>query len=273
MPFKLVGRLIAVDASVNGETGPFIIDTGSYAMVLNSRVYGKGQGGSKSTHSVNAEIHQVGGTWTDGLVLNQFQLSGRHADLIDLSPLERSKKSAIYGIIGYYNLKNYEVYIDFYLQQITLFETRSNGNRHDDYLLTDQIVDTLDFVRRRHGIILETVVGNEEFRFALDTGAEINQLDNRVGADMLKKFTPIDRVELVGMDGKGKEVIAGNLRDLYFNNIKSIEQMPTVLTRLKHSREAFGTRVDGVLGYWFIKDRRILLNYKKRQIYFTEWPD
>lgn len=272
MPFTLVGNLITVEAGVNGKSGPFIIDTGSYAMVLNKRIYGNETAGKKTAYSVNREMRQVQEASVYNFSIDDFEINANYADLVDLSSIEMGKKSKINGILGYYNLKNFEVYIDFYLKQITLFKLKRNDERHDLKFMTDEVTDTLEFKRKKHSIIIESTINNNKMDFVLDTGAEINQLNKNVDSKILKNFQPLQRVEMVGMDGDPKEVIAGNFKTFELAPGFKCLQMPTIITTMDFSTEAYGTTIDGVLGYWFLKDRRMIINYRKKQLLFTKWP-
>lgn len=272
IPFKLIGNLITVEASVNGESGPFIIDTGAYTMVLNKRIYQSNSKTRKTTYSVNQEIKEVPEAYVHDFLIEDFEINARFADLIDLSSIERSKRSKINGILGYQSLRRYEIYIDFYLEQITLFKINSKWNRLDTKFLTDEVIDTLSFKRKGHSIILEIQMNGEEVNFVLDTGAEINQLSNKVEAAILQNFTPLRRVEMVGIDGEGKEVIAGNFMPFKLSESLDCEMMPTIITAMEFAKQAYGTNVDGVLGYWFLKNRRIIINYPKKSLYFAAWP-
>ncbi len=272
MPFNLVGNLITVEASVNGKSGPFIIDTGSYAMVLNKRIYGAGDAGHNYTYSVNRELGAVSEASVYEFWIDDFEVNANQADLIDLSKIEMGKKSRINGILGYQNLKNFEVYIDFYLQQITLFKLKGNGDRHDFKFMTDEVIDTLAFQRKKHSIIIESAIAGQKMSFVLDTGAEINQLNKNVHQVILQNFQPLQRVQMVGMDGEGEEVIAGNFKSFDLSPGFKCLQMPTIITTMDFAREAYGTTIDGVLGYWFLKDRRVIINYRKKKLLFTKWP-
>ncbi|WP_124981739.1 hypothetical protein [Nonlabens xiamenensis] len=52
MPFELKGNLITVIASVNGATGPFIIDTGSSRWYLINVFMGMAQGQKEPSRSI-----------------------------------------------------------------------------------------------------------------------------------------------------------------------------------------------------------------------------
>ena len=48
--------------------------------------------------------------------------------------------------------------------------------------------------------------------------------------------------------------------------------MKTIITNLYNMNKAFGTNLDGILGYDFFAQKRVILNYKKEQLYFIKYP-
>jgi hypothetical protein len=101
----------------------------------------------------------------------------------------------------------------------------------------------------------------------LDSGAELNLIDRGVNRRVLDQFSIIKRVNLVGVGKKEVEVLAGVMKEVYAGNQYS-EKMNTLLTSLDEINQSFGTNVQGVLGYEFLKMRRVLVNYQKRKLYF-----
>ena len=53
-------------------------------------------------------------------IIQNFNLKNKTSDVIDLSHIEKIKKIKLLGIIGFNTLKDYEIFIDLYLNQITL---------------------------------------------------------------------------------------------------------------------------------------------------------
>ena len=101
----------------------------------------------------------------------------------------------------------------------------------------------------------------------LDSGAELNLLDRKVNRKVLDKFTIIKRVNLIGVGKNEVEVLAGALNEVQCGNQYS-EKMNTLLTSLDEINQSFDVNVQGVLGYEFLKKRRVMINYQKRKLYF-----
>lgn len=275
IPFKVVDQLIVVEAEFLNQKGNFIIDTGSERLVLNKVHFPKGQRLTKKktqTSGVTRIIDQPYERKLSEFILHNFNLKNKKSDIIDLSHIEKSKKIHLLGIIGYNILKDYEVFIDLYLNQITLSRVDKYGVKFDKKVYAETITDSLDFELTKHTIVVSGFVNNQKVRFALDTGAEFNQLNKNSSKKILEKFRPIRRLSLVGAGKKKIRVLAGKLYGFRMNERLGVGPMYTIVTNLRKMREAYGTSVDGVLGYEFLKYKRTIINYKKEKLYFINSP-
>ena len=276
IPFKLIDHLIVVEAELLNKKGNFIIDTGSETLILNEvhfpynkNFYNK----NKQTYGVIDVVDNVLKKRIKNFAIQNFNLKNKASDIIDLSHIEKSKKMKLLGIIGFNILKDYEIFIDLYLNQITLTKVNKFGEKLDKKVYLEKIVDSIDFKLVNHNIIIKTYVNDHQVRFGLDTAAEYNQINSRGNKKILKYFHPIKRVVLTGASGKRIEVMVGKLSRVKLTNNIYFAPMKTILTNLNKMNEAFGTRLDGVLGYEFFKQKRTIINYKKEKLYFIDYPN
>ena len=275
IPFKLVDHLIVVEAELLGKKGNFIIDTGSETLILNK------------VHFPLKYQHNIKQNQTSGVVsiidnpmerrLNEFviqniKLHNKNSDVIDLSHIEKSKKMHLLGIIGYSILKDYEVFIDLYLNQITLSKIDKNGDTLDENVYLEKITDSINFKLKKHTIVLNAYVDKYELKFGLDSGAEFNQINKNVKKKVFRHFIPKERLILSGAGNKTIKVLAGKLHRVKLSNTIYFGPMNTVLTNLSKMNEAFGTSLDGVLGFEFFRQKRTIINYKKEKLYFIDFP-
>jgi len=275
IPFKLVDHLIVVEAELLGKKGNFIIDTGSETLILNKVHFPiKYQHNSKrnETSGVVSIIDNPMERRLNEFVIQNIKLHDRNSDVIDLSHIETSKKINLLGIIGYSILKDYEVFIDLYLNQITLSKIDRKGNKLDKIVYLEKITDSINFHLKKHTIVLNTYVDEYKLRFGLDTGAEFNQINKNVKKKVFKYFIPKKRITLSGTGNKSIKVLAGKLYRVKLNNTIYFGPMNTILTNLSKMNEAFGTSLDGILGYEFFKQKRTIINYKKEKLYFIDYP-
>ncbi|WP_159439354.1 aspartyl protease family protein [Tenacibaculum agarivorans] len=274
IPFKLVDRLIVIEGEIKNKIGNFIIDTGSETMLLN-KVHFKTYPFEKEKKNTTGIIDFVDNPYEKrikNLSLKDFTLHNKKSDIINLSHIEKSKKIKLLGIIGFSILKDYEVFIDLHLHQITLTKIDSQGNTLSKEVYLEKIVDSLDFKLKKHTIVVNGFIGNEKVTFGLDSGAEFNQINKRISKKALQHFYPKKRVQLMGASKRKIEVLCGNLFRVKLNDKIYFGPMKTMLTSLYNMNKAFGTNLDGILGYDFFAQKRVIINYKKEKLYFINYP-
>lgn len=275
IPFKLIDHLIVVEAELLNQKGNFIIDTGSETLILNSGHFPNVYAHNKKAKETYGVMHSIENSYEKKikeLVLQSFKLENRKSDVIDLSHIENSKKIRLLGIIGYNILKDYEIFIDMHLNQITLTKVDSYGNKLDKHVYIEKIIDSVNFKLKNHTIILNGSINDQKVKFGLDTAAEFNQINRTINKKALKYFIPKRRLRLMGASNKKIEVMAGKLHRVKLNKTIYFGPMLTVLTNLNNMNEAFGTDLDGVLGYEFFAQKRTIINYQKETLYFVDYP-
>ncbi|MFD2914654.1 pepsin/retropepsin-like aspartic protease family protein [Psychroserpens luteus] len=275
IPFKLIDNLIVIEAELLNQKGNFIIDTGSETLILNKVHFKTRQNDYSNSREASGVIDFIDNPLEKRLrefIIKDITIENKKSDVIDLSHIETSKKIHLLGIIGYDILKDYEVFIDMYLNQITLSRVNYEGQKLDPRQYLEKIIDTVNFKLKKHTIVLEVSVNDELLKFGLDTAAEYNQLNKRTNKKVLKYFFPSKRLMLVGASGKKIEVMAGKLYRVKLSDRIYFAPMTTLLTNLNQMNEAFGTSLDGILGYEFFRQQRTIINYKKEKLYFVEFP-
>lgn len=275
IPFKIIDQLIIVEVAILDKEGNFIIDTGSEALILNS-VHFKPTREHRQDGQLRSGIHNdienVKEKYLDFLSIKDLSLEKLNADVIDLSHIEKVKKIELLGIIGYSILKNFEIFIDMHLNQITLTKTDNDGERLSKKVYAETIHDSIDIKLKKHTIIIDAFVGNKKVKFGLDTAAEYNQLNENLDSEILDYFYPSRELKLTGASGHKMKVLAGKLYRVKLNDSIYFGPMKTVLTNLKKMNSAFGSNLDGILGFEFFAQKRTIINYKKRKLYFIKSP-
>ena len=275
IPFKLIDHLIVVEAQLLGKKGNFIIDTGSETLILNKVHFPKishFQIKNKETSGVLTKIETIHEKRLKEFTLQNFKILNTSADVIDLSHIENSKHMNLLGVIGYSILKDYEVFIDLYLNQITLSKVDRDGNTLNKKVYLEKITDSIDFKLKKHTIILYGTINKQNLKFGLDSGAEFNQINKSINKKALQYFVPKKRLLLLGAGNKKIEVLSGKLYRVKLSNTVYFGPMYTVLTNLNNMNKAFGTTLDGILGFEFFKQKRTIINYQKEKIYFIDYP-
>lgn len=275
IPFKLVDRLIMIDGALKGKKGKFIFDTGSEKLLINKAHFSELLLHDDKTSRATGVMDYVDNPIQkriQNFSLKGLSLQNKTSDLIDLSHIEGSKKVKILGILGYSILKDYEVFVDLHLNQITLTRTDAKGNTLGKHIYLEKIVDSISFKLKKHAILIDGFINKRKARFALDSGAEFSQINNRIHKQALKSFYPKGRIILRGASDKKLEVIRGNLFRVQLSKTVYFGPMKTILTSFMHINEAFGSKLDGILGHDFFAQKRTIINYKKQKIYFINYP-
>ncbi|WP_370479686.1 hypothetical protein [Tamlana flava] len=275
IPFKLVDHLIVVKAEIFDKEGNFIIDTGSETMILNKVHFSNVYEHQKKNASASGIMHSVEDSYEKHIkefVLQNFKLENKNSDIIDLSHIEKSKKMKLLGIIGYNILKDYEIFIDMHLNQMTLSKVDKAGEKLNKHVYLERIVDSVDFKLINHSIVVNGQINNQNVRLGIDSAAEFNQINKSVPKAVLKYFIPKKRMRLSGINNGKVEVLAGKLHRVKLSKKIYFGPMLTVLTNLNRMNEAFGTNLDGILGYEFFAQKRTIINYQKEKLFFIDYP-
>lgn len=274
IPFKIIDNLIVVEAELFNKRGNFIIDTGSETLILNKTHFNFkfNSQAIKETVGVNGNVEGTYKRNVQEFILHNLNFNNKSSDIIDLSHIEKSKKIRLLGIIGYNILKDFEVFIDLHLNQLTLTKVDKYGNKLDKHVYLERISDSVNFKLRNHTIVLDCFINDQKVKFGLDTAAEYNQINKRIGSKSLKYFFPNKRINLIGASNNKIEVIAGKLFKVKLSETVYFGPMNTMLTNLNNMNEAFGTKLDGVLGFEFFVQKRTIINYQKEKLYFIDYP-
>lgn len=264
---------MVIEAGLLDKTGNFIIDTGSETLLLNSIHFTEPYiQKKKDGHGVLTSIDGILERRIPEFSLDHFSLQNTSSDVLDLSHIEKSKKIHVLGVIGYSILKDFEVFVDMQLQQITISKVDRNGVKFDKAVYAEKIIDTVAFQLKGHTIVLAVTIEDKKLWMGLDTAAEFNQLNKNVSGTVLRNFFPKRRIVLSGAGKKKTEVLAGLLFKAKLSETVYFGPMNTVITNLTGMNKAFGTSLDGILGYDFFAQKRTIINYQKEELYFIANP-
>ena len=270
VPFQLTGALITVQARVDQVEGNFLFDTGANRLLLNHRYFGQTATAARSgAGGVTGIVQVLGAAWPDTFRLDNLVAANISADLIDLSHIEKSKNIDLVGIIGYEMFKDFEVIFDYAASSLLLVRVDSKGEAVEPLPIWEYIPQN-SYEIRVNGYIamLKLQFGEKTRLFGLDSGAEQNLLSTTAGKGFLAdNFVLLKRVKLKGAGSRSVEVLAGNLHNSRLDSL-SFKPMATLLTNMSELNATYQTNLDGVLGYEFLSQHIVGINYKKRRITF-----
>ncbi len=270
IPFRMVGRLIAVEARVDTQQGFFFLDTGASDLLLNQNYFeGESTIASTNAFGVGGDIGQLSTRRVDTLFWDGLEIKDLEGHVVSLTHIEETKRTKVIGILGFKVFRDFEILIDYSIRQLIITRVDKKGNRLDRDAIFQVPIDSMDFKLIGHAIVMSAQVNGVKLKLGLDTGAELNLLDVGVKRKVLDNFEILRRTTMMGAGRKEIEVLAGVLYGVDLTVDQKIG-MRTLLTKMWKVNDAMGTKLDGILGYEFLFDKRALINYRKQKLYFFE---
>ncbi len=259
-PFELVRGLIIVEAEINGESGNFILDTGSPMMILNGVPSDQS---SKQANTLNGDLM---GEWKKINVFTWAGIKKFNLDALsmDIGHLEFLAGKPLKGLIGYEFFGNMDLLLDFENQQLRLVPT-GGTTKMDGWKLQAEI----PFEMEGHLAVIEAQIGDAKFRFGLDTGAGVNLMDiGRKPEIAPELFAPVKSTNVIGLTQNSDRYQAADILETTIAG-KNYWNMRYILTDISQLHNLESNNVDGLLGYPFFQSGKFTINYGKKVI--TIW--
>jgi len=263
IPLRRAGRIYLIEAEVDGEKGYLVFDTGASGVVLNKTYFRNHLvTDNQSSSGVTSAISNVERITVDNLEIFGLKYKGVTADITNLGHIENRRGVKVLGLFGFCMLKDFEIIFNPSQNQLQLFRVDKKGERiatSDEKFIPDF---TSTFELRNSILFIKANISGKNLRFCFDTGAETNVIDRYAPKSVLNCITITRRSSLYGAGSSATEVLFGTMNGLQFGP-KKIDNMETIITNLDPLSEAYGTRIDGMLGYSFISKGVICINFVK----------
>lgn len=268
IPLKRAGRLLLIEATVDGQNGNFVFDTGATGLVLNRTYFRDYHAMNQETaNGITGQLGVVERVKVDRVDIGGLYYLRQTADMADLGHIENQRGAKILGLFGFDMIKAFEIEIDFGNNQLRLHRTDKKGTRLHDQSLRFEGDCSLPILGRRDVVIVEGEIEGRKLQFCIDTGAETNALSSRADDEVLNQVTITRRSTLRGAGSSRKEVLFGSLGNLIVGSRK-FGSLDVVITPLNHLSEVYGTRIDGMLGFSFLEHCVVCINLKKKEVAF-----
>jgi len=266
IPLKRAGKLIMVEAKIDGQIGNLIFDTGASGLVLNKTYFRNSNLlESVSPRSITGAVEKIYRTTIDSLEISGILYMNKKADVVELGHIENRRGIKVLGLFGFELLRNFEIVIDIHNSQLKLIKVDKNGNKVIGLIPDFRSDYTMDIRETNNILFLSGIVGGKTLKFCFDTGAEINAISNSLQKVVLNTISITRRSKLVGANSLSYEVFYGTMNDFSFGD-KQLDSMQTVITNITSLEEAYDVQFDGVLGYEFLNKGILCINLKKKQL-------
>lgn len=265
IPLIRIGRLLIMEATVDGESGNLIFDTGATGLVLN-RSYFRDHviSGEQSSSGITGNVLSVDRITADKLKVAELTLTKLSASLADLGHIENRRGIKVLGLFGFELIKSFEIILDNFNNQLILRPIDRKGNPVEP--MKNFTADYVQKVEMKENIVfMKAEIGGKVLRFCFDTGAETNALNSRLGGNVLGTVSVTRTVKLQGAGTVSREVVYGLMNELTMGDT-IITGMQTIVTYMDHLNDAYGIQIDGVLGFDFISRGNFCINFVKNEV-------
>jgi len=265
IPLKRAGRLLLIDAKVDNQSGNLVFDTGANGLVLNSTYFRDHvHSGGTITGGITGAVGKVEKISIERIEFGQLTYQKLRADAVELGHIENRRGVKILGLIGFSMMKNLEIVINTENNELRLYKLDKQGNRlagKSQELKTDHIQK---IEGNGNILFLKGSIAGNTLNFCFDTGAETNAISSHANKSILSTISITRRMELKGSGTAKSEVLFGKMNDFLLGE-KHITGMETIVTNLYAMSEAYDKKIDGMLGFSFLEQGTIRINFVKKQ--------
>ena len=263
--FELVNGIVILPVEMDGRQVKFILDSGAPMLVINSQAdttqqeiivaAGEGVGGSISSIGL-AKVQSL--TWAGGSRQDFETIS------MDLTHLEKELGMEFCGLISKEELEPYETYIDYDAKKICLYLLDEEGNPLEPDRLP-KAKGGVKFELRAHIACLNAKVGNKKLTLGLDTGAQTNLLDDDYYGEFEKILQETKVDTLQGADLNMPVIQTGVISETKIGKL-AFPDMRYAFYDISDLSHAYNLNIDGLLGYPFLSQRPVSINYRKQTL-------
>lgn len=270
MPFRLVGKMIVLPATVNGVSGNFILDTGIPHVVLNAN-YFEGKKVDRAYRGITGSRSAVTADYVK-IQVQDLSWKAVYAEILPLQHLEQIKGIPILGLLGGKMLRSFSLWIDYAAQRIWLEKHALQWET--PYFQPSpglgMVQQSFDF--KNGGPTLQLQLAGIPYQFTLDTAAETNIIDRKYQEEFASHYN-LEKIKVLrGFGQTGQRISSTLLYDLKLGPFPCRPMVTTFISISQLNQGTKGPRVDGILGYEFLSQFRTCINFKTRQIYFIPDP-
>jgi len=255
-PFKLVGGLMFVNGEFNGERETFILDTGAPGLILNQVLSEEKIDESYIASGLtgNASIGEL--TVKEFKVLDIVK-SDFMAYQMDLEHIEDEILHRFSGLLG----------SDIFAQSTLLLDYNNQIWGTIESIDAKEVETVIPFKMKDHFIIVEIKVSGEKYNMILDTGAEINIISQEIASSIKKsrlKISGTTNIQSASRDHHSSD----NVKLQRFQMGKHVEKnQEFAILPFDFINEGLDIKLDGLIGYPFFKDKKLVLDFKSGLLY------
>ena len=258
VPFTETNGLMFVKAGVNGQTGFFLIDTGSSGLLLNKKYFQaeKMHGLPGFTSTVQGIKPVWGSATVRSFQWGELSAGEIRGQLHDFSVMETPAITPLLGAIGYEQLKTCSIRFDWRNKRISV---RPATGRAQPEGSGGQPTAVIGFTHFLHAPALLAKFGNSTRRMIFDSGAQINLLPDLDGIEThFRKAEVVTRISDGGPIGK-ETALLGLVDEMKLGGL-TYKNLPFAVFEVPYLAG------HGILGSPIIQRSLVEIDYPKKTI-------
>jgi predicted aspartyl protease len=260
--FRLPGGaqpLILLPVQVN-DRGPFefILDTGAGTSLLSSELAKQLKTtvlGSKEGQSAGGAV-SVSLAKVASLAVGEAKLEDVDVGIVDLTHIGNTIGAKIDGDLGYNFLKHFRVTINYHSCDIHFDDPK----RIETFGRTAKTEVPIRLANPAKPLILVDVHvnGRGPFQFAIDTGTSTTAMTPELAKQLGISTSPIGGGTTAGAH---VDVTAGKVKSFQVGGARIDKMAVVVADFFPMLSSAVGARLDGIVGYNFLREHRVVIDY------------
>lgn len=260
--FRLAGAaqpLILLPVHVN-DRGPFefILDTGAGTSLLSSDLAKQLDVkivGSKEGQSAGGKV-SVSLAKVDSLAVSETKLEAVDVGIVDLSHIGKTVGAKIDGDLGYNFLKHFRVTINYRDCELRLEDPK----RVESFARSAKTEVSIRLASPAKPLILVDVHANGcgPFQFAIDTGTSTSAITPELAKQLGVQTSPVGPGTT---GGAPVDFQAGSLQSFQIGGAKIDNMAVVVADFFTMLNAAVGAKLDGIVGYNFLRDYKVVIDY------------
>jgi hypothetical protein len=124
----------------------------------------------------------------------------------------------------------------------------------------------MPFSLKNRVILVEARLKSQTLKFCFDSAAEVTALSTGLSDEIYSSIVFEKQIDLIGSSGATNRVLYGRLNGLEIG--VPINGCNAIITNLSELSKAYGTALDGMIGYDLLKQGIVILNFKTETFTF-----
>lgn len=242
---------ILLNASVNGQAGFYVLDSGAPGLVVNSKYHDTEAVDQFAMHGVDGKVELTQlKTWA--FQWNSYAMQGQDAFAIDLSYLEILLERNIDGLVGMEVFDGYDILIDYASGTLELWDVLPASLQTTPWI-------EFPLTYEGHIPVITLQRGKKHLKFGIDTGAGSNLIDQNTLQSLRGDVRVVETINLVGANRKLIPSQAVEVDGLSKGQVM-LPKSNFVVTDLSKITRTTGIDFDGILGQPFLAGRLVYID-------------